>query len=67
MKTKIFYRIFMAGSTAFLIAGPVIVFLFVGLWLDGLLGTSPIFALVGGLAGFTGSIMSLLKFLKTTK
>ena len=67
MQHNIFYRIFMAGNTAFLIAGPVLVSLMVGIWLDGLLGTSPFFALIGGLGGLVGSVLSLLKFLKTTK
>jgi F0F1-type ATP synthase assembly protein I len=65
VKSKIWYRIFMAGSTAVLIAGPVILALLLGLWIDGLLQTSPIFALVGGMVGFVGSIMALLKILKT--
>ena len=67
MKTQLFYKIFLAGSTAVLIAGPVIIFLLVGLWLDGLFGTSPFIALVFGLAGFAASILSLMKYLKTTK
>jgi F0F1-type ATP synthase assembly protein I len=67
MKPHFLFRVFMAGSTAVLIAGPVILSLLLGLWLDGLMGTSPVFALIGGLLGFVGSILSLLKILKTTK
>lgn len=67
MKPTFLYRILMAGSTAILIAGPVILSLIIGLWLDGLLNTSPVFAMLAGLLGFVGSILSLIKLLKTTK
>lgn len=67
MKPHILFRIFIASSTAAMIAGPVIISLIIGIWLDGLLQTSPVFALAGGLLGLVGSIMSLLKVLKTTK
>lgn len=67
MKPKIFYRIAMATSTALLIAGPVILALLLGLWLDTLFSTSPLFAMVGGMLGFVGSIISLIKLLRATK
>lgn len=67
MNPRFFSRVFYATSTAVLIAGPVIVFLLIGLWLDSIFNTSPFIALVFGLAGFAGSIMSLMKLLKTIK
>jgi F0F1-type ATP synthase assembly protein I len=67
MQQKFFSKVLMASSTAALIAGPVIVCLLIGLWLDGLLDTSPLFGLIFGLLGFVGSILSLIKLLKTIK
>jgi F0F1-type ATP synthase assembly protein I len=67
MRPKFFSRVIVASSTAALIAGPVIICLLIGLWLDGLLKTSPLMALVFGLGGFVASILSLVKLLKTIK
>lgn len=50
-----------------MIAGPVFLSLLIGWWLDGLLQTAPFCTIISGMLGFVGSIMSLLKVLKTTK
>jgi F0F1-type ATP synthase assembly protein I len=67
MLTKFFSRVIIASSTAALIAGPVFICLLFGLWLDGLMDTSPVMALFFGLVGFVASIVSLLKILKTIR
>jgi ATP synthase protein I len=44
------------------LAASVIVFLFIGKWIDGQLGTYPIFLLVGA---FTGAVGGFYHFIKT--
>jgi F0F1-type ATP synthase assembly protein I len=67
MKPNILFRMFLASSTAAMIVGPVILSVMVGLWLDGLFLTSPFLTLAGGIVGFVGSILALLKALHTKK
>jgi len=67
MQEKFFSRIVIAANTAVFIAGPVIVCLLIGLWLDSVFKTSPVMAMIFGLLGLVGSILSLVKLLKTIK
>ena len=48
------------------LAVTVVVFVLVGRWVDRRAGTEGIFTLLGGLLGFGGSMLSLLRQLKKT-
>lgn len=43
------------------LAVSTVLFLFGGLWVDGRLGTTPLFTIVGALTGALGGILSLLR------
>ena len=45
----------------FQFAGAILLFLFVGMWLDGKLGTSPTFLIVGVFVGAGGAFYSIYR------
>jgi F0F1-type ATP synthase assembly protein I len=66
-KSRFYYAVSMALSITFVVAGPVIGCIFVGLVLDKMLQTSPYLLLIGGLVGFIGSIVNSYKLLDRMK
>lgn len=56
---KVFYALSLAWQLGFLIAVPIIGFLFLGFWGDRLLGTKPLFLIIGFLAGMGITIYEL--------
>lgn len=54
----------LAGQVTFMLVGPVLLCLFLGLWLDSFLNTSPLFIVTGVILGFTGSIYNVFKIMK---
>lgn len=51
-------------STAFLLAAPVIILLFVGIFLDKMFHTAPFIALVGAIVGSVVGIKNVLKIVR---
>lgn len=61
---RIYYTIGLAGQVTFLLVGPVVGSLLLGLWLDNLLHSSPLFIILGVVLGFIGSIVNVFKVMK---
>ncbi|MFN3822011.1 MAG: AtpZ/AtpI family protein [bacterium] len=45
------------------LAGAIILFFFLGYWLDGRLGTKPVLSIVGAFLGATGGFVNLVRTL----
>lgn len=63
-KRKFYYIIAVGGQMTVLLVGPVVVFLLLGLWLDNLFGTSPLFIILGVIIGFAGSIFNVYRVME---
>lgn len=61
---KFYYVLGLAGQVTFLLAGPVVVCLFVGLWADSYFRTTPLFIIIGVILGFSGSVFNVFKVMK---
>lgn len=44
-------------------AASILVFVFLGLWLDGKAGTEPLFTILGAFIGFGGTMWTLIRAL----
>ncbi len=68
-KSKLPARAYMliGVSTAFLLAAPVIILLFLGIFLDNIFHTAPFIALVGAIIGAIGGINNVLKIIKVVQ
>lgn len=66
-KSKLVFFTLIGMSTAILLVTPVIVLLFVGLFLDNLFKTTPWIMIIGIGAGFIGGIMNVMRLMKTIK
>lgn len=64
---KLFSLMIIAGSTAILIAVPVMILSLLGLGLDTLFHTKPIFLIIGAIAGFLSSMVNIQKMLQSLK
>ena len=60
---KIFYAISLAWQLGFIIAIPLVVFVFLGFWVDKFLNTSPLFIILGILTGMTITVYEIYQML----
>lgn len=63
-KQRLYYKIGITAQITFLLVGPVVLLLFLGLWLDNLLHTSPLFVILGVIFGFIGSIFNVFRVIE---
>lgn len=63
-KRKFYYIIAVGGQITFLLVGPVVFCLLIGLWLDSYFHTAPLFIIIGVIAGFVGSIFNVFRVMK---
>ena len=59
--TKLLPQLATLLNLAFFLVAPVIALLFVGLWVDTTLHSSPVFLIVGVIAGFISGIISVFR------
>lgn len=52
------------AQAAVMLAVPVLIFLFAGLWLDDYFDLSPVFTITGIILGFLGSILNIYRIIK---
>lgn len=64
VKNKTTASILILAQAAVMLAAPVLIFLFAGLWLDDLLNLSPVFTITGITLGFLGSILNIYRLIK---
>ena len=64
-KSKATFYVLFGLSTAFLLATPVIIFLFIGLSLDHYFKTYPIITLITVTLGTIGGLYNIMKLVKT--
>jgi ATP synthase protein I len=63
---KLFKAVNLALSLGFIIILPILIFLFIGMFLDNRLNTSPIITLIFLLLGIIGGIYSAIKEIQKT-
>jgi len=63
-KSRIYYIIAICGQVTVMLVGPVVGCLLLGLWLDGFFHTTPLFVIIGVIAGFVGSIFNVFRVMK---
>ncbi|MBU3978897.1 AtpZ/AtpI family protein [Patescibacteria group bacterium] len=63
-KRKIYYIIAICGQVTVMLVGPVVGCLLLGLWLDSIFHTSPLFIIIGVVIGFIGSIFNVFRVMK---
>lgn len=66
-ENKLYYSIILAASFGILIAVPVLILMALGYFIDKWLHTTPTFIAIGVVLGFVGSIINVMKLLKTMK
>lgn len=63
-KRKIYYIIAIGGQITVLLVGPVVFCLLLGLWLDNVFHTGPLFIIAGVIIGFIGSIFNVFRVME---
>ena len=63
-KRKFYYIVAIGGQITFLLVGPVVFCLLLGLWLDSYFHASPFFLVLGVILGFIGSIFNVFRVMK---
>ena len=63
-KSKTTFFILVGFSTAFLLAAPVVILLFVGMFLDSIFHTAPTYLTLGIIVGFIGGIANVFRLMK---
>lgn len=62
-KNRLFIKLSLVGQAAIMLIAPVLVLLFLGIWLDDILKTSPMLTIAGTFSGFIGSIYNIYKII----
>ncbi len=63
-KRRFYVAVGMAGQVTLLLVGPVFVLLIVGLWIDEIFYTTPLFIILGVILGFVGGVFNVFKVMK---
>ncbi len=61
---KLLLTLTIAYQIGFLVVGPIVVCLLIGLWLDSVFHTSPFLLILGAVIGFSGGMYSAYKMTK---
>lgn len=63
-KRKFYYIAAIGGQITILLVGPVVFCLLLGLWLDSIFNTGPLFIIFGVIVGFVGSIFNVFRVME---
>ncbi len=63
-KNRMITSLSVLAQAAVMLAVPVLIFLFAGLWLDDYFDLSPVFTITGIILGFLGSILNIYRIIK---
>lgn len=63
-KNRMITSLSVLAQAAVMLAVPVLIFLFAGLWLDDYFDLSPVFTITGIILGFLGSILNIYRVIK---
>ncbi len=66
-KSKMGYFIVISAGTVILLATPVVVLLFLGLFLDNYFNTKPVLVITGVVIGSVGGIVNIYRLMKLMK